>query len=127
MKAFETRIEELKLENDDLVNFRVCFNETRLFLEGEWIDEGINNGFYPAGNIANFYIPTKSGYVSEEWKRNELFKMGQVVVDADILTSLQPFLVETPSKVFIRDTGVSTANVIATFITQTGGDIHCTA
>ena len=127
MLNFTSKIEKLKKENDDLVNFRMSFRDCRLFLEGELIEDGINNGYYDAGTIAYFYIPTAKGYISSEWKNNELFKTGRVDVTDDILNSLEPFLQTEAPKTFIRNTGISSANAIANFITKTGGDIYCTA
>ena len=125
MLDFASKIEKLKKENDDLVNFRISFNEYRLFLEGELIEDGVSEGYYHAGDIAYFFIPTTKGYVSSEWKNHELFKMGRVEVTEDILNSLEPFLQTEAPKTFIKNTGVSTANVLANFITKTGGDIYC--
>ena len=53
--------------------------------------------------------------------------MGRVEVTEEILNSLEPFLQTEEPKTFIRNTGISSANAIANFITKTGGDIYCNA
>ena len=117
MLDFTVKIKELKKENEDLINFRISFNETNLFLEGEWIDNGVSEGFYTAGNLAYFYIPTNKGYVSAEWKKTDFFSNGFTEnVDSDFINLLEPFLQEKKPTVFIRKTEISVASVIANHI-----------
>lgn len=128
MKYFESKIEQIKLENTDLTNFTVKFNETTLFLSGELIDEnGIKVGDYGAGVIAYFYIPTNKGYVSAEWKKTEFWKIkGESLTDEEI-EKLMPFIQEKEETKFIKQTGCSVASAIAEHINRVGGDIYCNA
>ncbi len=127
MLDFSNKIKELKLKNDDLVNFRVSFNKSVLFLEGELIENGVSEGYYTAGSIAHFFVPTKKGYISSEWKKNKLFKMGKVEVTDDMMKLLEPFLQSKSPKTFTRDNGIPTSNVVAKFINNHSGDPYCNA
>jgi len=118
MLDFASIIEKLKLENDDLVNFRVSFNHTTLFLEGEFIENGVNNGYYDAGTIAYFYIPTEKGYISSEWKKTNFYKNGLIEVTKEELNSLEPFLQTSRPKTWSPPMSVSAASVIATHSNQ---------
>ena len=127
MLDFASKIEKLKKENDDLVNFRVSFGGCRLFLEGEFIEDGVSNGYYDAGTMAYFFMPTEKGYISSKWKKTDFYKNGLIEVTKEELNSLEPFLQTESPKTFIKNTGISSANAIANFITKTGGDIYCNA
>ncbi len=63
MNVFEAKIEQLKKENDDLINFRLIFNETVLILEGDLIEDGKHIGDYSAGVLAYYKTHTKKVYV----------------------------------------------------------------
>ena len=65
--------------------------------------------------------------MSAEWKKTEFYKMGRVSVTIELLQDLLPYIQEKRENVFIADTGVSVANVLANYITKTGGDIYCNA
>jgi hypothetical protein len=127
MNTFEAKIQQLKNENSDLSNFRLVFNETALFLEGDLIEDGKNEGVFSAGVLAYFYIPTKKGYVSNEWKKTEFYKIGPVNATPELLKNLLPYIQEERQKVYIRNTGISVASALANYITKTGGDIYCNA
>jgi len=123
MLDFKAKTEELKKEySNKFEDFKVMFNETSLYFSGVLKGKNRRIGLFTFGT---FFIPTAKGYVSSEWKNHELFKMGRVEVTEEILNSLEPFLQTEAPKTFIRNTGVSTANVLANFITKTGGDIYC--
>ena len=109
MLDFTSKIQELKLKNDDLVNFRLNFGGERLYLEGEFIEDGINNGFYDAGTIAYFYIPTSKGYISSEWKKSIFYK-GINNINQKNINDLEPYLQSGSPKVFIRNTGGTTVS-----------------
>ena len=126
MLDFTKQIEDSKIKNSDLTNFKIIFYETALVIQGEYIDEtGINHGAYSAGTLAYFYIPTEKGYVSSEWKRSKFYKIKGEEISNETLAELQPYLQEKSPSVFIQNKGISKANVIANFITKTGGDIYC--
>jgi len=117
MLDFTQKIEELKLENNDLVNFRICFNENCLYLEGEFIEDGINNGFYSAGTIANFFITTAKGYISSEWKNTNFYKIGDTKnISQDFINSLEPYLQDENPTRWIKKTVISVASVMANHI-----------
>ena len=120
------KIESIKLENTDLVNFNVVFTGTTIVVEGEWFDNGKSEGVYLADIAAYFYIPTDKGYLSSKWKNSALGKIKSVEVNEELFNSLIPFLQPRQPKHFIRKTeGWGAAGAIANFITKTGGDIYC--
>ena len=122
------KIEKIKLENDDLVNFKVLFTETTITVRGELFDNGKSEGFYNADVVDYFYTPTDKGYLSAEWKNSELGNMKNAEVDEELFNSLIPFLQPTQPKHFIRKTeGWGASGAIANFITKTSGDIYCNA
>lgn len=128
MLDFTQKINELKESNQDLSNFKIEFNETTLYLNGEYIDEkGFNHGNYGAGVIAYFYIPTDKGYISAEWKKSKFWKIKGECVSNELLSELEPYLQEKEETKFIRQTGCSVASAIADHINRTGGDIYCNA
>ena len=127
MNTFEAQIEQLKKENSDLSNFRLVFNKTAIYLEGDLIEDGKNEGTFSAGVLSYFYIPTKKGYVSAEWKKTEFYKMENVNVTPKLIESLLPYIQENRQKVYIKNNGISRASALANYITKTGGDIYCNA
>jgi len=111
------KIESIKLENDDLVNFKVVFTVNAVTVRGELFDEGKSEGFYNAGTAAYFYTSTEKGYLSSEWKKSEFGLMEGVELTEKLFNSLFPFLQESSPKHFIRKTeGWGIAGVIANHI-----------
>tara|TARA_R110000772_G_scaffold129538_1_gene237701 strand:- start:1240 stop:1629 length:390 start_codon:yes stop_codon:yes gene_type:complete len=111
------KIEAIKLENKDLINFKVTFTATTLLVRGEWFDNGKSEGFYNAGVAGYFYIPTDKGYLSTEWKKSELGKMKDIELTEELFNSLLPFMQEKSPNHFIRKTeGWGVAGVIANHI-----------
>ena len=111
------KIESIKLENDDLVNFTVTFTATAVTVRGEWFDNGKSEGFYNAGVAAYFYTSTEKGYLSSEWKQSDFGKMTGVELTEKLFNSLLPFLQDSSPKHFIRKTeGWGAAGVIANHI-----------
>ena len=111
------KIENIKLKNEDLVNFKVTFTSTNLTVKGEWFDNGKSEGFYNAGVACYFYTPTDKGYLSSEWKKSELGKMKDVELTEEIFNSLLPFLQDKSPKHFVRKTeGWGVAGAIANHI-----------
>lgn len=120
MLDFTDRIKELKLENDDLVNFDIRFYGSEIRMSGELIENGKSEGFYGAGSIAHFFIPTDKGYVSAKWKKTELYKSsiedGLEVTDL-LLNELEPFLQSSSPNHFVRKTeGWGAAGAVANHI-----------
>ena len=110
------KVEKLKLENDDLINFKVRFTDTTMVLKGDLFEDGKFQGSF-VDVIAYFYIPTEKGYLSSEWKNSELGKMKGVEVTEDIFNSLLPFLQPSSPNHFIRKTeGWGVAGVLANHI-----------
>tara|TARA_R110000796_G_scaffold229707_1_gene347160 strand:- start:292 stop:684 length:393 start_codon:yes stop_codon:yes gene_type:complete len=121
------KIKNIKLENDDLVNFKVTFTSTTLLVKGELFENGKSEGFHLADVACYFYTPTEKGYLSSDWKKSKFGEMEGVELTEELFNSLLPFLQEKSPKHFIRNTGISSANAVANFITRTGGDIYCNA
>ena len=121
MLDFTSKIQELKLQNDDLVNFRLTFKRDKLFLEGEFIEDGVSNGYYNAGIIAYFYIPTAKGYVSSEWKKSIFYK-GINNVNQKNINDLEPYFQAESPKVFINknNRSITVANAIMHQINDAG-------
>tara|TARA_B100000768_G_C11212342_1_gene346590 strand:+ start:420 stop:821 length:402 start_codon:yes stop_codon:yes gene_type:complete len=111
------RVEDAKLNNDDLVNFKVLFTETTITVRGELFENGKSKGFYNADIVGYFYIPTDKGYLSAKWKNSELGNMKSIEVNEELFNSLIPFVQPTQPKHFIRKTeGWGVAGVIANHI-----------
>ena len=111
------RVEDVKLNNDDLVNFKVLFTETTITVRGELFENGKSQGFYNADIVGYFYIPTDKGYLSAKWKNSELGNMKSIEVNEELFNSLIPFVQPTQPKHFIRKTeGWGVAGVIANHI-----------
>tara|TARA_R110000737_G_C14192843_1_gene415753 strand:+ start:42 stop:428 length:387 start_codon:yes stop_codon:yes gene_type:complete len=111
------KIKNIKLENDDLVNFKVTFTNTTLLVRGEWFDNGKSEGFHNAGIAGYFYTSTDKGYLSADWKKSELGKMKGVEFTEELFNSLLPFLQSESPKHFVRKTeGWGVAGVIANHI-----------
>ena len=121
---YQDRIAQLKVENDDLANFRVRFTQTAIYMVGDLIEDGELIGTYDAGTVANFYIPTKGGYLSAEWKRTKWYKMKSVELTDELLDELAPYEQEQAPKVWIDPSarGTSRAAAIANHCNKNGGD-----
>jgi len=117
-KIFGEKIESLKIENDDLINFKVCYNTTCIYLVGEFIEDGINNGFYSAGNLATCFIPTNKGYESVEWKKMPFYSKNEIELTDDLLEKLLPYITDQKVNHFLRPTGLSVASVVANHSNQ---------
>jgi len=123
-----SKIESIKLENDDLINFQVVFTASTVTVRGEFFENGKSEGFYNADVVAYFYVPTDKGYLSAEWKNSEFGKMKGVEITEELFNSLMPFFQNESPKHFTRKTeGWGAAQSVANFITKTGGDIYCNA
>jgi hypothetical protein len=101
MKNVLDIIESLKSQNDDLVDFYISYNGESLNLWGKYFEDGKYIQDFCVGTIAYFYIPTKKGYVSEIWKKNELSKKVKFVDNA-LIKSLMPFIQTNSPKHFSR-------------------------
>ena len=112
-RLFGEKIESLKIENDDLINFTVFYRETRIFLMGELIEDGINIGFYPSGTLATCFIPTKKGYESAEWKKMHFYSKNEIDLTEELLENLLPYITDKKVNSFSRPTVVSVASVVA--------------
>ena len=122
MKTFAKKIQELKAKNADLINFKVVWSgKARLTLMGEWIDEGKSEGFYDAGTIAYFYIPTEKGYMSAEWKNSNFNTLIENPSD-EFISNIMPFIQDNEPTIFVRPTIITTAHAVAAHINKNGGD-----
>jgi hypothetical protein len=120
------RVEELKIDKKRFSDIKIYFNETAIFTAGLLDGKGNVRGC-DSKNSINVFIATEKGYLSSEWKKTDFFKMGRVELTEELFNELLPFIQDNTPKVYIRNTGVSKASVIANFITKTGGDIYCNA
>tara|TARA_R110002050_G_scaffold30972_1_gene79310 strand:+ start:66 stop:452 length:387 start_codon:yes stop_codon:yes gene_type:complete len=123
MLDFTQEIEDLKLKNDDLINFTIRFTEDEIYLTGEFHEDGEVDDCY-CGKLASFFIPTAKGYVSAEWKKTKFWNMNRELVTENLLIELEPYLQSEKPKTFIRDTGDGwgVAGAIANHINANGGD-----
>jgi hypothetical protein len=118
MLDFTSKTEELK--NQHLVkfeDFKIMFNETSLYFSGVLKGKTRRIGLFTFGT---FFIPTENGYVSSEWKKTELFKMGRVEVTEAILSELEPFLQAEEPNTFVHRTGTTVACAIAHHVNDSG-------
>ena len=111
---FLQKIEKIKTENDDLVNFKVTFTSNTLIVRGEYFEDGISQGYYNAGVVSYFYIATEKGYLSTDWKKTEFSKLRGVTFSKELFESLIPYIQNNSPKEFFRKSeGWGAAGVIA--------------
>jgi len=138
IEAIERKISRLKIENGDLTNFKLVFNGDTLYLQGELIENGKLVGYYPCYSdkesyeLGHFYIPTKKGYISSEWKKTDYYKIGtnqeeDYIVDMNFVKEVFAYWQPKEPSMWLGNASISRATALADFITKTGGDIYCNA
>ena len=108
-------LEEIKLNKKQFTDIKLYFNETAIFVGGLLKGKGNVRGCDSASRV-NVFIPTAKGYESSEWKKSEFYKMGRVELTEELFNKLTSFIQDETPTIFVRDTGVSVANVVASHI-----------